>query len=82
MKEETKNKMKKFFDYPSKELLLTLEEYNELNPSDKGFWCYIQSSWEESTIPPENPYDEGTEEHQQFNIGEFQAMMCCQDYEE
>ena len=62
--------------------LLTLEEYNELTPLEKGFAHYMQSNWKESPIPEETPYKEGTKEYEDFNDGGFRAMIAAQNFED
>ena len=74
--------MKKNLIAENAEDLLTLEEYNGLSPLEQGFASYMQSSWEESNIPGKNPYNEGTEEFEEFKDGSFRAMIVAQDFEE
>ena len=61
--------------------LLTLKEYNKLNPLEKGFAHYMQSNWNESPIPKEIPYKGRTKEHEDFLDGGFRASIVAQDFE-
>jgi hypothetical protein len=79
---DTQNKINKFFINPSKEFLLTLEEYNRLTPFEKGYWSYLQSSWPESEIPEDkNPFEPGTTKCSEFIKGSYRGMLYAQDSE-
>lgn len=76
-------KLLAFLLTPSEKHLLTLEEYESLEPYDKGYACYLQSSWEQSEIPEDiNPFKKGTPECDAFQEGSFCAMQEVQEMEE
>lgn len=78
-----KKKISLFLTNPSKEYLLTKEEYESLNPYDKGYVNYLQAAWNESPIPQDlNPFDKDSKEYIAFNDGSFHAMQEVQEFEE
>lgn len=76
-------KLLAFLMNPSEKHLLTLAEYESLEPYDKGYATYLQSSWEQSEIPEDvNPFKKGTTECDAFQKGSFCAMQEVQEMEE
>jgi hypothetical protein len=76
-----KSKLTAFLLNPSEKHLLTLEEYESLDPFDKGYACYLQADWKQSKIPKVNPYKKGTLECDTFQKGSFCAMQEVQEIE-
>ena len=75
-KKEAQIKLEKFCLNPSKEYLLSVEEYNTLSPYLMGFCCYMQASWKESKIEDVNPFVEVDEDwYNQFNEGSQAASI-------
>jgi len=80
--ESTRAKLLTFLTNPNVAHLITLDEYESLEPFDKGYASYLQSSWEQSEIPEdENPFKEGTPESTIFKKGSFCAMQEVQEIE-
>lgn len=60
---------------------ISKKEYlNKYTPYSQGYINYMQGAWNKE-IPDENLYKYGTQEYAEFNQGNFQAMLDCQDSE-
>ena len=60
----------------------TLDDWKAAPPAQRGYLTYMYADWPGSTIPKENPYPFGTENHEQFERGVRQAVLVAQDDDE
>ena len=68
-------------DIPVGQKLITTERYNSLTPYQQGYASYFQGEWN-SNVPNGCPYNKDTQEYNEWNQGNFQAMLVVQDSEE
>jgi|GEM_PF-5843948 len=64
--------------------MLTKEEFERLSPRDRGYAVYMLGSRDDQpNVPDEsNPYQEGTEDWAQWNVGQQLGVLEAQDSEE
>lgn len=60
---------------------MTREEYDALEPRSKGVACYWLSA-HNPNIPSTCPYEKGTREYDDFQAGQFAAVLFAQDSED
>lgn len=68
----------------SKKEPMTKEEFEALNPFDRGFAAYMLGAREDEPNVPdeENPYSPDSIEFERWDAGQEQAVLAAQDSEE